>query len=190
MKGKEVEVEETKAVWSHRYDPHSDRIVIDVARLNPEGETFEGESGEGLLDLGDDKFVKPEGGMRYDLFVSRTGREILVTGTVAQDLVCVCSRCGEKFETEVVGREFFRNYGVESGAFLDLTEEVREAIILSLPMFPVCHPECKGRCPSCGANLNEGDCGCSPCSGNAGLAAGLDEWIDKNSDLIGKERGK
>jgi uncharacterized protein len=45
-------------------------------------------------------------------------------------------------------------------SIFDLTELLRQSILLALPMRPLCSEECKGLCPHCGANLNEGPCGC------------------------------
>jgi uncharacterized protein len=44
---------------------------------------------------------------------------------------------------------------------LDLDDVVREQIELALPMARVCSDECRGLCPNCGANLNEGKCSCT-----------------------------
>jgi uncharacterized protein len=46
------------------------------------------------------------------------------------------------------------------GKELDLTPAVREQILLSVPPSPLCREECKGLCPACGKDLNEGECGC------------------------------
>lgn len=46
------------------------------------------------------------------------------------------------------------------GDRLELTEMLREQIILSTPMQPLCHEQCLGLCPACGQNLNSGTCGC------------------------------
>ena len=46
------------------------------------------------------------------------------------------------------------------GNNIDLTESVVSAIILSLPMKSLCKEDCKGLCPKCGKNLNEGKCDC------------------------------
>jgi uncharacterized protein len=43
---------------------------------------------------------------------------------------------------------------------LDIDELVITNIILNLSMKHLCSPDCKGLCPKCGKNLNEGDCGC------------------------------
>ena len=52
----------------------------------------------------------------------------------------------------------------------DLDELVREDIILSLPARFVCRDDCKGLCPQCGKNLNEGSCSCKA-EGDPRLAA-------------------
>jgi uncharacterized protein len=45
---------------------------------------------------------------------------------------------------------------------LDLTDAVREELLLAMPQFVECRPDCRGLCPRCGANLNEGPCSCPP----------------------------
>jgi uncharacterized protein len=47
---------------------------------------------------------------------------------------------------------------IDAGS-LDLTDEVRQAIVLAQPMKTLCRPDCKGLCPVCRANRNEKDCG-------------------------------
>jgi uncharacterized protein len=44
---------------------------------------------------------------------------------------------------------------------VDLSALVREAVVLSLPAQIVCSESCKGLCPHCGRDLNQGACGCS-----------------------------
>jgi uncharacterized protein len=43
---------------------------------------------------------------------------------------------------------------------IDLGQLMREQFYLSLPMKPLCGPDCKGLCPICGTNLNRGTCEC------------------------------
>ena len=45
---------------------------------------------------------------------------------------------------------------------VDLRDLVRDAVVLELPLAPLCRPECAGLCPTCGSDRNEGDCGCQP----------------------------
>ncbi|HHY38618.1 MAG TPA: DUF177 domain-containing protein [Clostridia bacterium] len=55
------------------------------------------------------------------------------------------------------GNEIFAFYGDN----IDFKEAVRQNLILALPMKFVCREACRGLCPVCGKNLNEGECGCS-----------------------------
>ena len=48
----------------------------------------------------------------------------------------------------------------EKTEIVDLTDELRQSIILALPTYPVCRADCRGVCPTCGKNLNEGPCAC------------------------------
>jgi uncharacterized protein len=45
---------------------------------------------------------------------------------------------------------------------LDLRDALREELLLAVPQFAECRPDCLGLCPACGANLNAGPCGCRP----------------------------
>jgi uncharacterized protein len=47
-----------------------------------------------------------------------------------------------------------------SGKVIDLSGALREQILLAIPPSPVCEEACKGLCPQCGKDLNQGDCGC------------------------------
>ncbi|MBA5862334.1 MAG: hypothetical protein GDA65_06470 [Nitrospira sp. CR1.1] len=48
------------------------------------------------------------------------------------------------------------------GDHLDLLPMLREQVILTAPMQPICREDCLGLCPRCGQNLNERQCGCPP----------------------------
>ncbi len=45
---------------------------------------------------------------------------------------------------------------------VDLELVSREAILLDLPLAPLCREDCAGLCPTCGIDLNEGACDCAP----------------------------
>ena len=46
------------------------------------------------------------------------------------------------------------------GELLDLQPLVRDALLLELPLAPLCSEDCRGLCPTCGADLNDGPCSC------------------------------
>lgn len=137
------------------------RLIVDFARLDKGGEWYRGETAPDLLELGESEFVIPVGGMVYDIRVEAVGNQLLSRGTVSQRLRCVCSRCAEDFETQVADDDFFCAMEINDQTdFVDLTADIREAIILALPGYPVCDETCRGLCMGCGANLNKGACEC------------------------------
>ena len=84
-----------------------------------------------------------------------------------------CDRClspvamhiDETFEhvivTETASEENDAEYLLAPDAMLDLAEVAMTDLRLSLPTKTLCSPDCKGLCPVCGKNRNDGDCGCN-----------------------------
>ena len=59
---------------------------------------------------------------------------------------------------------------------LPLDELVKDDLILNMPSKTLCHPNCKGLCPHCGKDLNQGLCGCSTKTTDPRLEA-LKNWM-------------
>lgn len=119
-----------------------EKLTIDASRVSPEGEEITGEVA--AVDL-DEEFVKPFGGVRYRLNLQVFGTELLVRGHLEQDFDLVCSRCGKDFDDTVSVDDFTFSYEFgEKSPEVDLTEDVRESIILALPTYPVCNETCPG----------------------------------------------
>jgi DUF177 domain-containing protein len=51
-------------------------------------------------------------------------------------------------------------HATHDGITVDLGDVLREALILAVPMTPLCRATCKGLCPVCGGDRNEKDCSC------------------------------
>ena len=84
-------------------------MKIDLARLESDGEDFEGEEPCLLLDSGDepDTTTTVDSHVRYALHVELVGAELIVRGRVAADVSFRCCRCCESFTTEVSDPDFF-----------------------------------------------------------------------------------
>ncbi|MBI3177711.1 MAG: DUF177 domain-containing protein, partial [Chloroflexi bacterium] len=52
-------------------------------------------------------------------------------------------------------------FAVEESGFLDLAPVLREDLWLAMPQYPLCRPDCRGLCPNCGQNWNDGPCNCA-----------------------------
>jgi DUF177 domain-containing protein len=104
------------------------------------------------------------------------------SGRLAGTVHGECRRCLTSVDVEVAEPAHF--LFVEAGADdledpdvflfdprengLDLRPAVREQWLLAAPTYVECRPDCRGLCPTCGADLNAGPCTCQP--------AGDDRW--------------
>lgn len=107
--------------------------------------------------------VKLDSPVSYDLLVQDVEDQILLRGQLAVPIQFRCVRCGEFFEVGVQDDDFqvLMDYP-DNSVSVDLTPQVREAIILNFPSYPLCREDCKGLCADCGVNLNVSDCSCRP----------------------------
>ena len=69
----------------------------------------------------------------------------------------ICGRCLAANDA-VYAEGFHLDYSVKDQTTLDITEDVRQEIMLSYPVKILCREECRGLCPQCGVNWNEGSC--------------------------------
>ena len=69
-------------------------------------------------------------------------------------------RTSEGSNTEGAGDEEDVLYTKVNEPVVELNEVIRETLLLSLPLKPLCNEDCKGLCPGCGVNLNEETCEC------------------------------
>jgi uncharacterized protein len=137
-------------------------MIIKLEQIPEQGVRFEGEEPPEILAMEQSAEFHPDGPLHYDLYVQLVDEMLIVRGTISVEIKGCCARCTQIFSTTVSDSGFLRDYSDLQGAEeVDITGDLREAILLSLPRFPLCDEECKGLCPRCGKDLNEGPCGCS-----------------------------
>jgi uncharacterized protein len=122
-----------------------------------------------------------EGMVLCRFVLTKSKKKVRIKGDVSYKFNITCARC-----LEVVPKEFYERvdcifergspYSTEAveieltkrdtekyyyaGDEIDITPLVRDTILLAVPIKPLCKPDCRGLCPHCGKNLNEGDCEC------------------------------
>ncbi len=100
-------------------------------------------------------------------------RGVQAEGTIDAQAVADCRRCLEEVEIPLhldvderiaPGEEadLLSESNVLTGERLDLGDFVRQLTITALPMGALCSEDCKGLCPQCGRNRNNGACTCPP----------------------------
>jgi len=84
--------------------------------------------------------------------------EVLVTGEITGDITMECSRCLEEYSSPVL-IQFQQAYPVTTPE-IDLQDELRQLLILHIPLKPLCKTECAGICQVCGKDRNLTPCRC------------------------------
>ena len=124
------------------------------------------------LDLAHGRPVRAE--IHGSLCVDNMESRISVSGNLSAKGPGECARCLVEFDQiwEVpVEIMVLRKVDSEEGpadtlvlhqtsGVVDLSESLRECVILAYPQVPVCKEGCQGICVQCGADLNESTCGC------------------------------
>lgn len=112
------------------------------------------------------------GYLKGKLHFTRVAYGILVEGVLNADVKTECTRCLTPFYAPVVieledtislpGTDLTpeRPVRVTEDGWIDLSPLVREYAWLGIPVNAVCSPDCQGICPTCGGNLNLGECTC------------------------------
>lgn len=101
---------------------------------------------------------------RVKITLTNTQDDILVQGTITGEVELACTRCLEPFKWSFV-RELTETYSkkelnLDENSVLDITQEIYQHLVLSIPMQSICREGCQGLCPGCGKNLNQGQCDC------------------------------
>jgi uncharacterized protein len=153
---------------------------VDLKDLAQDKISFGAKFEPGVIDFGAD--IRQIGYLDWSASAERSGEEIRINGTLDVNVEGTCSRCLEpsRFHVSKPFDLFFRERDeamfdedeeVEleesdtrtaffTGTKLAISDILREQIFLALPMKVLCTVDCKGLCPTCGTNLNSGNCGC------------------------------
>jgi uncharacterized protein len=112
--------------------------------------------------------------------IFRSREKVEIQGRLRTEITLTCDRCldpigrsleapvrvyGERRESrdhrpEKEVREDDLGIVYHDGRFVDLTDELRQLILVEVPWHVVCREDCLGLCPRCGANRNQQPCAC------------------------------
>jgi uncharacterized protein len=156
---------------------HSKRLghplVFDTRGLGPGSVLRQTRTAPAPADLAVELAGVPEGSeLALDVQLEGVAEGVLVTVTVQAPLAGECARCLEPFSSAIQVR-FRELYGYEAaeeggylldGDLLDLEPALRDALVLELPLAPLCAADCAGLCVECGVRLADA----GPGHGHAG----------------------
>ena len=123
--------------------------------------------------------------------VKNTAGILELTGSLHCEMRCICDRCGTEFErvkelplkatltADPEGSDDPELFPLEGDA-LDLDDVLETLFVLDMESKFLCREDCKGLCEQCGANLNDGPCGCKkPIDPRLAV---LEQLLDKKDD--------
>lgn len=163
-------------------------MKIPLSHITPQGVSLAFQKEAGAFSVLKEMLASGEVSAISDLTirVTLTAREGYydVVGRVIGEVGLMCSRCLKSFSHQLDQRVNLRfsqeipqeidsdeNADLEltadqiglhyiRGDELDLRDAIQEQVVLALPIKPLCSNSCNGLCPKCGADLNQGPCGC------------------------------
>lgn len=104
--------------------------------------------------------LAPAGDIAYHLSAVMAGADLIVTGRASVPLATVCARCLDDICVTIAVKDLCFHFEKVRDLEVDLTDDVREELLLAVPSCFYCSPDCKGICPMCGTNLNHASCSC------------------------------
>jgi uncharacterized protein len=151
------------------------------------------------LEVEDVNFIHPINGV-VKLF--RQNTQVYVTAQLKTEIEIECGKCLEKFEA-TLNASFEVQYRITSdpekvdwldedlgvryytGEHINIAEDVYQALVVEIPLWPICSEDCRGLCPQCGHNLNLGDCNCQPLEPKSPQFAVLQELLERAEHAAG-----
>ncbi|WP_297036016.1 DUF177 domain-containing protein [uncultured Enorma sp.] len=155
-----------------------DPVVVALAdHLENPGDSYAvaGKVDASSYTMGEKEFTL-EDGVSYDVVLTHTGDGVLVSGIVRAQATGTCDLCLDPAHLDIAGeiQEYYLfDEPDDPDAFedgfevigptreIDLAEPIADAVIMDTPFVVLCKPDCKGLCPTCGANLNREQCDCA-----------------------------
>lgn len=154
-------------------------MKFNVDDIHPEGISWKS-SKDMNSSFADEEGLSFTSPVDIDVRLAKEGGKVFLSGQVKTELKLTCTRCLEpsdhhfltklelvyypkhsdvaEGERELQEDDLVMSYYCEG--IIDISEDVRESIILNLPVKPLCKVGCRGLCPQCGGNLNEKECAC------------------------------
>lgn len=131
-----------------------------------------------------------------DVTITNAGAGIVARGTATAEAFATCSRCVEEFPLSIVGEieSLFLAPGedasgdedverVDPQGIIDLAAVIVAALVLEAPFVPLHDEKCAGLCPTCGCDLNKGECGCEDAPSDLHPFAALQSLLEDDGEI-------
>ncbi len=111
---------------------------IDLRSLSPEGKHLIGHLPASFFQLPENDLTQAVSPLNYDLRVVKDDKDLIIVGSMDATFSLECGRCLQRFQIEVDLPDYASEVPIENETTIDLTELIREDILLTLPNYPRC----------------------------------------------------
>lgn len=113
-------------------------LIIDPKYFPAEGLHLEGQLPVSVIELDSDDIAQAKSPLHYELDVHRDDEGFVLSGELRATFELQCGRCAENFLSEIRITPYVQDVEIENDQPLDLTNTLREDILLALPNYPRC----------------------------------------------------
>jgi uncharacterized protein len=147
-------------------------MIIKISNLSEGSHEFVFEDKTAKINLSDPFY----GSFKSSVVLNKLHDQLIVSVNSIFKAKFECDRCANEYKTKITSdykivylmneapeetSSLNVNYLSRDAVKIDLTNDVREFALLSVPMKKLCAEDCKGLCPKCGIDLNNNKCNCT-----------------------------
>ncbi|CAG1772689.1 hypothetical protein BAC2_02872 [uncultured bacterium] len=148
-------------------------MKIQVGSLSEGAHEYRFRTDAGEIVLGEEF----SGEVTVEAVIDKTGHRLALKARISAGGSFICDRCTAPFTVRLTPEYRMVYVSNETDAesldpsevqvlpiglpVIDLTDDVRQTILLSVPLKLLCRQDCRGLCPDCGIDLNTGTCDCT-----------------------------
>jgi uncharacterized protein len=136
------------------------RLLINLSCIGEHGRCIKGSLSPEIVDVSRSDHLRLPYPVDYDLNISIVQASALIIGRVYSTICCQCDRCLSDFEKFLENPNICHYIPVTEDKTIDLTDEIREDMLIVFPQKVLCSKDCRGLCRFCGQNLNKKKCSC------------------------------
>jgi len=113
-------------------------LMVDPRSVPADGRQLLGSLPPSFFDLPPGDPIQPVGTLEFDLQITRDDDDLLISGSLKVRFILNCVLCLQPLEHEIDWADYQEEIPIKNDQMIDLTESIREDILLTLPSYPRC----------------------------------------------------
>ena len=137
------------------------RLLINISSIGETGRHVCGSLPACTFEIKNIEYLECSKPIDYNLDITIVTHSVLIKGHAKTLIKRQCDRCLAANDCTIENSNVCHYVLITEGKVIDLTDEIREDILIVFPQRFICSESCLGLCKYCGQNLNINTCKCS-----------------------------